>query len=90
MLGYNKNISLSLIVVTPLFLNIGIDKYADLPPTFIATQLHVAVRCRTNIRLSNKNIYIGKPKYKTHNFTHIRTVHLDIIKVSFINQLMHK
>jgi len=56
MLGYNKNVSLSLIVVTPLCLNIGIDKYADLPPTFIATQLHVAVRYRTTIRLSNKKI----------------------------------
>jgi len=32
MFSYIKNVSLSLIVVTPLRLNVGIDKYADLPP----------------------------------------------------------
>jgi len=32
MLGYNENVSLSLIVATPVCLNVGRDKYADLPP----------------------------------------------------------
>jgi len=58
MLGYNKNVSLSLIVVNPLRLNVGIDKYADLTPTqkftFITKQLHV--RYRTTIRPSNEKI----------------------------------
>jgi hypothetical protein len=31
MFGYNKNVLLSLIVVNWLYLNIGIEKYADFP-----------------------------------------------------------
>ena len=39
--------------------------------------------------LNEYYLYFNLAKRNTDVFFHIRTVHLDIVKVSFIHQLMH-